>query len=197
VYYDGQFDDTRLLINLVATAAEQGATLINYVRVVGLTKGADGFITGVVAADEETGQRWTIAARVVINATGAFSDSVRRMAEPDVASLMAPSQGIHLVFHESFLSAESAIMVPHTSDGRVMFAIPWHGHTLVGTTDTPIETRDGRSLSPQATYPRRRPERVRGHPPPRQKWRRQVDGRSVARPHDSLRRLRPVDDHRR
>ena len=140
VYYDGQFDDTRLLINLVRTAADQGATLINYVRVVALTKGPDGFVDGLVAADQETGQQWTIAARVVVNATGAFSDSVRRMAEPDVPALMAPSQGIHLVFHHSFLSAESAIMVPHTSDGRVMFAIPWHGHTLVGTTDTPIDT---------------------------------------------------------
>ncbi len=140
VYYDGQFDDTRLLINLAATAADQGATLVNYARVVALTKGTDGFIDGVVAADQETGREWTIAARVVINATGAFSDSVRRLAEPDAPALMAPSQGIHLVFHHSFLSAASAIMVPHTSDGRVMFAIPWHGHTLVGTTDTPITT---------------------------------------------------------
>jgi glycerol-3-phosphate dehydrogenase len=140
VYYDGQFDDARLLINLVATAADQGATLVNYVRVVEITKGTDGFIDGVVAADQETGQQWTIPARVVVNATGAFSDAVRRLAEPDVQALMAPSQGIHLVFHESFLSADAAIMVPHTSDGRVMFAIPWHGHTLVGTTDTPIET---------------------------------------------------------
>ena len=140
VYFDGQFDDTRLLINLVQTAAEQGATLANYVRVVGITKGDDGFIDGVVAADQETGQQWTITARVVINATGAFSDSVRRLAEPDVSTLIAPSQGIHLVFDQSFLSSESAIMVPHTSDGRVMFAIPWHDHTLVGTTDTPITT---------------------------------------------------------
>jgi glycerol-3-phosphate dehydrogenase len=138
VYYDGQFDDTRLLINLVATAADQGATLVNYVRVVAITKGPDGFVDGVVAEDQETGRQWTMAARVVVNATGAFSDSVRRLAEPDAPTLMAPSQGIHLVFHRSFLSAESAIMVPHTSDGRVMFAIPWHGHTLVGTTDTPI-----------------------------------------------------------
>ena len=140
VYYDGQFDDSRLLINLVETAAEQGATLLNYVRVAGITKGADGFVDGVVASDQETGQQWTIGARVVINATGAFSDSVRRLAEPDVQALMAPSQGIHLVFHSSFLSSASAIMVPHTSDGRVMFAIPWHGHTLVGTTDTPVDT---------------------------------------------------------
>jgi glycerol-3-phosphate dehydrogenase len=140
VYYDGQFDDTRLLINLVGTAADQGATLVNYARVVALTKGPDGFVDGVVAADQESGKEWTIGARVVINATGAFSDSVRRLAEPDVATLIAPSQGIHLVFDQSFLPSESAIMVPHTSDGRVMFAIPWHGHTLVGTTDTPIST---------------------------------------------------------
>jgi glycerol-3-phosphate dehydrogenase len=140
VYYDGQFDDARLLINLVGTAADQGATLLNYARVIALTKGADGCIDGVVAADQETGRQWTIGARVVVNATGAFSDSVRRLAETDVAPLIAPSQGIHLVFHHSFLSADSAIMVPHTSDGRVMFAIPWHGHTLVGTTDTPITT---------------------------------------------------------
>jgi glycerol-3-phosphate dehydrogenase len=138
VYYDGQFDDTRLLINLVATAADQGATLVNYARVTALTKGADGFINGVVATDQETGQRWTIPARVVVNATGAFSDSVRALAEPAAARLIAPSQGIHLVFDRSFLPADAAIMVPHTSDGRVMFAIPWHGHTLVGTTDTPI-----------------------------------------------------------
>jgi glycerol-3-phosphate dehydrogenase len=140
VYYDGQFDDARLLINLVETAAGQGATVVNYVRVVAITKGADGFVSGVVAADQETGQQWTIGARVVVNATGPFSDSVRRLAESGVQTLIAPSQGIHLVFHHSFLSADSAIMVPHTSDGRVMFAIPWHGHTLVGTTETPIET---------------------------------------------------------
>jgi len=138
VYYDGQFDDARLLINLAETAAEQGATLLTYARVVAITKGADGFIDGVVATDQETGQQWTVRARVVINAAGPFADSVRRLAEPDVAALMAPSQGIHLVFDGAFLAADSAIMVPHTSDGRVMFAIPWHHHTLVGTTDTPI-----------------------------------------------------------
>jgi glycerol-3-phosphate dehydrogenase len=140
VYYDGQFDDARLLVNLVETAADQGAALLNYVRVVALSKGADGFVDGVVAADQESGREWTVAARVVVNAAGPFSDAVRRLAEPDAQKLIAPSQGIHLVFHHSFLSADSAIMVPHTSDGRVMFAIPWHGHTLVGTTDTPIDT---------------------------------------------------------
>jgi glycerol-3-phosphate dehydrogenase len=138
MYYDGQFDDTRLLINLVATAAEQGATLLNYVPVTGLTRDADGFVDGVVARDLESGQEAQIAARVVINATGPFCDQVRRLADPATKAMIAPSQGIHLVFDRSFLPGDSAIMVPHTRDGRVMFAIPWHGHTLVGTTDTPI-----------------------------------------------------------
>lgn len=138
VYYDGQFDDARLLVNLVQTAAEQGAALANYVQAVAVTKGGDGFVSGVVARDVESGREFHLRSKVVINATGPFSDSVRRLAEPDAPPLIAPSQGIHLVFSASFLRGESAIMVPHTSDGRVMFAIPWHGHTLVGTTDTPI-----------------------------------------------------------
>jgi glycerol-3-phosphate dehydrogenase len=138
VYYDGQFDDSRLLVNLVQTAAEQGATLLNYAPVVAITKGGDGFVDGVVMQDLESGRERTVRARVVINASGPFSDGVRKLAEPDAHPLIAPSQGIHLVFNQSFLPGASAIMVPHTSDGRVMFAIPWHGHTLVGTTDTPI-----------------------------------------------------------
>ena len=139
VYYDGQFDDARLLINLAQTAVEQGATLLNYTKVTGLTKGADGFVDGLVAHDLEGGETFEIKAQAVINATGPFSDGVRHLAEPDAPALIAPSQGIHLVFDRSFLPGDSAIMVPHTSDGRVMFAIPWHQHTLVGTTDTPIE----------------------------------------------------------
>ena len=138
VYYDGQFDDSRLLINLVQTAAEQGATLLNYAPVTALTKAADGTVDGVVARELESGVEFRAAGRVVINATGPFADSVRRLADPHAPALIAPSQGIHLVFNRSFLPGESAIMVPHTRDGRVMFAIPWHGHTVVGTTDTPI-----------------------------------------------------------
>jgi glycerol-3-phosphate dehydrogenase len=138
MYYDGQFDDARLLINLAQTAAEQGGTLLNYCRVSGFERGPEGFVETVLARDLETGQDFRIEARVVINATGPFCDSVRQMADPAAQPIIAPSQGIHLVFHQSFLTGESAIMVPHTSDGRVMFAIPWHGHTLVGTTDTPV-----------------------------------------------------------
>jgi glycerol-3-phosphate dehydrogenase len=139
IYYDGQFDDTRLLIHLAETAADHGAVLVNYASVVEITRGADGFADGVVAIDRESGKRMTVKAHVVVNAAGIFADDVRRLADPEVASMIAPSQGIHLVFAREFLSGETAIMVPHTSDGRVLFAIPWHEHTVVGTTDTAIE----------------------------------------------------------
>jgi glycerol-3-phosphate dehydrogenase len=139
IYYDGQFDDTRLLIHMATTAADHGATLLNYAPVLEITKGEDGFADGVVLRDEESGRQFRAAARVVINATGIFADQVRRMTDPDAKKMIAPSQGIHLVFERSFLRADAAIMVPKTSDGRVLFAIPWHGHTVVGTTDTPID----------------------------------------------------------
>jgi glycerol-3-phosphate dehydrogenase len=139
VYYDGQFDDARLLINLIATAAEAGATLLNYAKVVRLRKGADGIVNGVEWQDAESGETFSARAKVVVNATGAFTDSVRQLAEPEAKPMVAPSQGAHLVFDRSFLPGTSAILVPHTKDGRVMFAIPWHGHTLVGTTDTPVK----------------------------------------------------------
>ena len=138
IYFDGQFDDSRLLINLVTTAFEQGATLLNYAPVTALTRDGDGFVAGVRFRDAESGEEFEARAPVVINATGPFADEIRRMAEAGVEPMIAPSQGIHLVFDGSFLASDSAIMVPHTSDGRVMFAIPWHGHTVVGTTDTPI-----------------------------------------------------------
>jgi glycerol-3-phosphate dehydrogenase len=139
IYFDGQFDDARLLIDMAATAYEMGATLLNYVRVTGLTKDADGFIDGVMARDAESGEEFHAQAAVVINATGPFTDELRREADASIAPMIAPSQGVHLVFDRAFLSGESAIMVPHTSDGRVMFAIPWHDHTLIGTTDTAVE----------------------------------------------------------
>lgn len=136
MYYDGQFDDTRFLISLTLTAAEQGAALLNYAAVENLTKNGEGVVDGVVARDAETGETLVARAKVVINATGPWVDRLRRLAEPAAKPMIAASQGIHLVFDRSFLPGDTAIMVPHTSDGRVMFAIPWHGHTLIGTTDT-------------------------------------------------------------
>jgi len=138
IYYDGQFDDARLLIHMVITAFEHGATLLNYLEVTGLTTDFQGFVDGVVARDLETGEEFRHSAKVVVNATGAFSDDLRRKADAAVSPMISPSQGIHLVFKSEFLPGNSAIMVPRTSDGRVLFAIPWHGHVLVGTTDTPI-----------------------------------------------------------
>lgn len=146
LYYDGQFDDSRLLINLVTTAVERGATVLNYAKVTGMTKDEEGYVNGVTIEDLESGECFTLQSKVIINATGAFTDSVRRLADPSVQPMIAPSQGIHLVFNRSVMPGNSAIMVPHTSDGRVMFAIPWHQHVVVGTTDTPIEAA---SLEPK------------------------------------------------
>ena len=142
IYYDGQFDDARLLIHMVFTAFEQGAALLNYVQVTGVTKDSQEFVDGVVARDLETGEKFRASAKVVVNATGAFADTLRRTADANIKAMIAPSQGIHLVFKSEFLPGNSAIMVPHTSDGRVLFAIPWHGHVLVGTTDTPVSSAE-------------------------------------------------------
>jgi len=147
IYYDGQFDDARLLIHLAMTAADQGATLANYCPATGLLRGDDGYVSGLTACNDETGEELRIAARIVVNATGVFTDSIRRMAEPDAEPLVVTSQGIHLVFDRSFLKGDTALMVPRTSDGRVLFVIPWHGHTVAGTTDTPL---DAPSLEPRA-----------------------------------------------
>jgi glycerol-3-phosphate dehydrogenase len=137
VYHDGQFDDARLAINLAQTAAEQGAVLLNYVEVTGLQKSAD-VVTGLRAVDRESGREYAIAARCVINATGVFTDRVRRMDDPQARKLVTPSQGAHIVLDRSFLPGDSAIMVPKTRDGRVLFAIPWHDRVVVGTTDTAV-----------------------------------------------------------
>ena len=137
-YHDGQFDDARLLIDLASTAAAHGACLLNYARVVSLAKDSDGFINGLTFRDEESGASHTLAARCVINATGPFCDELRRVDKPETKPMIAPSQGVHVVLPREFLPGDAAIMVPHTRDGRVMFAIPWHGHAVVGTTDTPI-----------------------------------------------------------
>ena len=147
IYYDGQFDDARLLINLARTASHQGAALINYAAVTALTKDANGFINGVIVQDVEGEKEFTVPSKVVINATGPFSDNILHMDNPEEPDIIAPSQGVHIVLDKAFLPGNSAIMVPHTSDGRVMFAIPYLGTTLVGTTDTLISKV---SLEPRA-----------------------------------------------
>jgi glycerol-3-phosphate dehydrogenase len=141
-YSDGQFDDARLAVNLAQTAARQGAAVMNYAAVTGLTKDAQGAVDGVRVRDGEGGAELTVPARAVVNATGPFTDGVRRLDKPDAAPIIAPSQGVHVVLDKSFLPGDTAIMVPHTEDGRVMFAIPWHDVSVVGTTDTPIDAVD-------------------------------------------------------
>jgi glycerol-3-phosphate dehydrogenase len=149
VYYDGQFDDSRLAITLLRTLLDLGGVGINYARVTGLLKkgSGPGTIEGVRVLDEESGERTEVRARVVLNATGVWTDEVRRMDDWGVAPLVAASQGVHVVLDRSFLPGDSAVMVPHTSDGRVLFAVPWHGRVVVGTTDTPV---DEASLEPRA-----------------------------------------------
>jgi glycerol-3-phosphate dehydrogenase len=139
IYYDGQFDDARLLIHMARTAVEQGAALANYCRVTALVKDGAGMVCGAVVLDEESGEEIELRAKAVINATGCFSDAVRRMGDAEARPMIAPSQGVHLVFDSSFLRGDAAILAPRTRDGRVMFAIPWHGHALVGTTDTALD----------------------------------------------------------
>ena len=146
VYFDGQFDDARLAISLALTAADLGATLLNYVRVTDLTRSSD-VVDGVIAYDEESGREHELRARVVVNATGVFTDSIRLMDEPKAAPMVTASQGIHIVVDSEFMPGDTAIMVPETDDGRVLFAIPWYDRIVIGTTDTPV---DSPSLEPRA-----------------------------------------------
>ncbi|KAB7528919.1 FAD-dependent oxidoreductase [Flagellimonas olearia] len=138
-YFDGQFDDARLAINLAQTSIEQGGNLLNYMKVNELNKDFNGKVTGVQVTDMETGKTYSVQAKVVINATGVFVDDILKMDNPDANTLLKVSQGIHLVLPKSFLDSEHALMIPATTDGRVLFAVPWHNHLLVGTTDTPLD----------------------------------------------------------
>ena len=134
VYYDGQFDDSRLAISLLRTIQDLGGHAANYAEVVSLTK-SDNKLCGAVIRDTETGQEYSVRAKMIINATGIFTDAIRDLDDPGAAKIIAVAQGSHLVLPEKFLQSKSALMVPKTSDGRVLFAIPWHGRLVVGTTD--------------------------------------------------------------
>ncbi|TMI64466.1 MAG: glycerol-3-phosphate dehydrogenase/oxidase [Bacteroidetes bacterium] len=146
LYHDGQFDDARLAIHLAMTAADHGAVVLNYISVEELMK-ANNIICGVKAKDELDGKEYEIRSKVVINATGIFSDSIARMDNTEAEPMISHSQGIHLVFDKEFLPSDTAIMIPRTDDGRVLFAVPWHNKVIVGTTDTPVP---GASIEPIA-----------------------------------------------
>jgi glycerol-3-phosphate dehydrogenase len=139
LYFDGQFDDSRLAIDLAYTAAEHGATLLNYCSLFGFEKEGKK-IAGIICKDEISGNVYRIATKSVINATGVFTDHVMQMDEAEREQIVRPSQGIHLVVNKSFFASTHAMMVPKTADGRVFFAVPWHDAVVLGTTDTAIDT---------------------------------------------------------
>jgi glycerol-3-phosphate dehydrogenase len=139
-YWDGQFDDARLALALAKTAASKGALLMNYCPATQLTHEA-GKITGLQVRDSETGTAYTVQARCVINAAGVWVDQFRQQdgqaTQRPVQAMVAPSQGVHLVVDQSFFPGDHALLVPKTQDGRVLFAVPWLGKVILGTTDTP------------------------------------------------------------
>jgi glycerol-3-phosphate dehydrogenase len=139
VYHDGQFDDARLAIDLAKTAAYYNATLLNYAAVTGLLK-KDHKIIGVTVTDTDSGHDYTINAKVVINATGVFTDQIMQLDDAAHEPIISASQGIHIVVDKEFLPGNTAIMIPKTDDGRVLFAVPWHDKIVLGTTDTAIDT---------------------------------------------------------
>ncbi|MES2934438.1 MAG: glycerol-3-phosphate dehydrogenase/oxidase, partial [Pseudomonadota bacterium] len=145
LYFDGQFDDARLAIALMRTVFDQGGVALNYCKVTGLIK-ESGKVAGVLAQDAESGEQFSLRAKVVINATGVWVDAVRQMDNVGAKPMLSPSQGVHLVFDRAVLPSAQALLVPKTSDGRVLFMTPWHGRVIVGTTDTP---RDDIPLEPR------------------------------------------------
>jgi glycerol-3-phosphate dehydrogenase len=147
IYHDGQFDDSRLAINVAQSCVESGGCVLNYVQATGLVKDKNGRIAGVEVKDLETNRSFRINAKTVINATGVFVDSIMQMDTPEAKDMVRPSQGVHLVLDKSFLQSDYALMIPKTDDGRVLFAVPWHSKVVVGTTDTLMEKP---VLEPQA-----------------------------------------------
>lgn len=152
LYSDGQFDDARMNVALAITAAEQGATLANYVRAQKLLKDG-GTITGAEVQDEFTGEIFTVRAKAVINATGPYVDSIRQMDDPSAHPMLSVSSGIHIVLPQKFCPRDTGLLIPKTPDGRVLFLLPWLGHTVVGTTDNPAQVTDNpRSTEDEINY---------------------------------------------
>lgn len=147
VYHDGQFDDSRLAINLAQSCVENGGCPINRMKVIGVLHGPDGNANGVKVKDLMSGREYEVKSKAVVNATGIFVDSIMEMDVPTHEHMVQPSQGVHVVLDKVFLQSDYAIMIPKTDDGRVLFAVPWHDKVVVGTTDT---VREKPELEPQA-----------------------------------------------
>lgn len=147
VYHDGQFDDSRLAINLAQSCAENGGCPLNRMKVEAILHGDGGKIKGVKVRDVLFNKAYEVKTKAVVNATGIFVDTIMEMDVPTHEHMVKPSQGVHLVLDKSFLQSDCAIMIPKTDDGRVLFAVPWHNRVVVGTTDT---LREQPQLEPQA-----------------------------------------------
>ena len=139
VYYDGQHNDSRMNLSIALTATRLGASISNYVSVVSLLKTDEGKIQGARCRDELTGKQFDVKAKCVINATGPFTDSIRKMDAEEAKSICAPSQGIHITLPDYYSPEQMGLLDPNTSDGRVIFFLPWEGRTIAGTTDTPCQ----------------------------------------------------------
>ena len=154
VYHDGQFDDSRMAVNLAQTCVENGGTVVNQATVTGIVHDAAGRAAGVKFVDNLTGEEHTLKARSVVNAAGCFVDDIMHMDSPTHRRMVTPSQGVHIVLDMKFLQSDYAIMVPKTSDGRVLFAVPWHDKVVVGTTDIvrPKAEEDPRPLKEEIDF---------------------------------------------
>jgi glycerol-3-phosphate dehydrogenase len=152
VYSDGQFDDARMNVTLALTAAEEGAVVVNHLEVTSLLH-ENGKLAGASLQDRIGGERFDVKAKVIINATGPFADALRLMDDPSAKPLLSASSGVHVVLHERFCPPNTGLLVPKTDDGRVLFFLPWLGHTLVGTTDNPaLITKDPKPTEEDIQY---------------------------------------------
>lgn len=147
VYYDGQSNDARVNVSLALTAIQQGATVTNYTEVVELLKDEHGKLNGAMVKDNCTGETFKVTAKGIINATGPFCDKIRQMDDPSLPTVVAPSTGAHIIFPGFYSPRDMGLVDPSTSDGRVIFFLPWEGNTIAGTTDTPSEVES----NPKAT----------------------------------------------
>ncbi len=136
VYYDGQFDDARMNIGIAITASDEGAAVANHVEVIGLLK-TNKKLSGAKLRDTLTNEEWEVRAKVIVNAAGPFGDAVRKLDDPKAAPLLTASSGTHIILEKNFSPPSTGLLIPKTEDGRVLFLLPWLGHTLVGTTDQP------------------------------------------------------------
>ena len=147
LYHDGQFDDSRMGVNMAQTIIKNGGASLNYTEVTDLIK-ENNKIAGVIAIDKETGKEYKLKSKSVVNATGVFVDNIYKKDNPSARNIVKPSQGVHLVLDKEFLPLEYGLMIPKTRDGRVLFALPWYNKVIVGTTDVPKENAE---IEPRAT----------------------------------------------